>query len=1134
MSKTWKLAAITLALFGTTQVTACGGSECGEGTVDQDGTCKVKSQVSCGDGTKLAEGKCVLESTPVTCADGTTLTEGVCQPNETCGEGTTADATGQCVPNFAEVECATGTTLSEGKCVPSQESCAPGTTLNGGVCTPDVICGDGTTARDGKCLTNDELLKLDADLQEMEENDPSFGGTAISITLPNASDSFSVAGNIATPADKDQDNIADQDLDFYTFQGTAGTFLNLKVLNKGAGSMGFVIQGPNGYLRIAPTNQESPERQVLLPYDGDYVVTVGPSRQLFNQSIGPDGGDDKNYIFVVENLGPFDISQAPVLDAAASQSATGKFIDLKDNVFKVQSAGGQLVQLSLPEIDVDALASIIILDANGQVVSESGVSTENGVAYVPAMDNGMVAVVDYVRLNGVRDSFTVQAKVPAAETIAQPLKGGQTVTFDNSVVVEAGESVFVQVDVELKDAMDVAINQGTVVLVNLPATMDQFSVRVIGPDNKVVEGFGGLAGFFARIGGKYTLELTNRDTLRPAEATAFSLQSYIPQDAGTFGKADAQKTLQMGTVPEGDFQFFLFETSEPMGMDFDVKQTTTPAAALVVAVLDTDLSIQGAYGGAAASYSYADVPFPEAKRRIGLLYSQAGSIFSPGSDAIGTEVTLKPDVLPPAEVEPNGSAATATPVLAEQTLLGKIVGGPKRDLDLYKPSQAINEPSLISATINVLGDTRSLTVELRDSDGLLYDAIDGTDGELAVGAIAQPGKDYFVHVYSADGFDDIDYTISLEVGTIDGATPETEANNTGATATAIQPQIMPSFSFGAAGTLAGRGDEDWFTLNLPAEGYVKFALEQLAGANAPHDGLKFEVFEEDMSGNVTPVADASLVKLQAGKKLIKVSGATATGYGNTYVVRGSLVSADDLGTVGLDTPISQTGTFGASGEQLFSFTLSQDMPMDDSQALVFWASAELQILDSNFTPIFTPSTTTGYGPIGAGYFSQTLTTGTYFARLTGVDGDEWQLITNIYNYTQETEAADPVLNINDSAIEAEDLGIISTTPVYRFGNVEELTDEVDYFQFTVPDVNNGDPVSVMVEHMQFGTSIYDLDLEVVDVNDDIIDINFDYEGWEVPQFVQRDLAPGTYWARSVFWDTSNGATGNYLIRVYHQ
>lgn len=1137
MSKTWKLAAIALAIFGTAQVSACGGSECGDGTTDNDGTCVVKTKISCGDGTKEAEGKCVLENTPVTCADGTTLANGVCTPNETCGAGTTADATGACVPDYNKVECATGTMLSEGVCVPAAESCAAGTTLTEGVCVADVICGEGTTAREGKCLTNDDLLKLDADLQEgTEENDTTYGGTPITITLPDASSSFSVAGNISSPEDKNQDGQLDQDFDYYKFTGTAGGYLNLKVLSKGAGSMGFIIQGPNDYLRIAPTNNESPSRQILLPYDGDYTVIVGPSRQLFNQSIGPDGGDEKDYLFVIENLGPFDMSQAPELDAAANQSASGRFLDLKDNAFKIKSAANQLVQITLPEIDVDAIASLILLDETGAVLGESGVAVRNGIAQIPATENGLSVVVDYVRVTGLRDNFSIQAKIPATETITTPIKGGQTVGLDGSAVVEAGNSLFVQIDVELKDGMDVAIPQGTVVLVNAPTSVtDSFRFRVFGPDNKLVEGFSGLNGFFARIGGKYTLEMTNADSLRPVELSQVSLQSYIPTDFGTFAQADAQKNLPMGTVPEGDFQFFTFETSEPMGMDFDVKQTTTPEAALVVAVLGTDLSIKGAYGGAAASYSYENVALPEAKRHLGLLFSQPGDIFTPGSDATGTEITIKPDVLPPSEVEPNGTPATATTVLAEQTLVGTIIGGPKQDLDLYKSAMAITEPSLLTATINVLDDTRVFTVQLRDSDGLLYDAADGFDGEINVGAIVQPGKDYYVYVSSGDGFDEATYTISMDVGSVDGATAETEPNNTQAEATTVQPQIMPSFSFTAAGTLAGAGDEDWFTFTVPTAGYYLFNIEGVEGLSSPQPNISIDVASEDGAGMVTPVPGGELRYIPAGKTLVKVKGGINSGFGNSYQIKGSFLTdtAQQLGQVTLNNPIDEFGTFNALGALLVEFELTQDAPMDGSQILTAWADAKITVYDPSLNNVFTPGNS-GDGPIGAGFRNPQATAGRYLVFMQGDADADWQFSAGLYNNAQELEGAQADLNNTEAT--AESLGTLTAaTPLYVFGEVSP-TDGNDFFNFTVADVNaDGSDVDVIIEHFQFGINIYDVDLILLyrDASLEDTDEPLEDYGFYTPQVLFNGLTPLKNQIINTEYYSGSGSTlsGQYMIRI---
>lgn len=117
----------------------CGesGAVCGEGTVEEDGTCvpeqdtNTTDSVTCGEGTSLSNGECIPDS-QVTCGAGTALADGSCEVDDTaCADGTSFDtATGECIADF-EVVCGAGTQedTDNGECVPAQDACAPGTTL---------------------------------------------------------------------------------------------------------------------------------------------------------------------------------------------------------------------------------------------------------------------------------------------------------------------------------------------------------------------------------------------------------------------------------------------------------------------------------------------------------------------------------------------------------------------------------------------------------------------------------------------------------------------------------------------------------------------------------------------------------------------------------------------------------------------------------------------------------------------------------------------------------------------------------------------------------------------------------------------------------------------------------------------
>jgi len=79
MTRSSPCLAVTLVALGATLMAgACGdnGRQCGPGTAELGGVCTPTDTTSCGDGTKLVDGRCVID--PATCQAGTVLVAGHC------------------------------------------------------------------------------------------------------------------------------------------------------------------------------------------------------------------------------------------------------------------------------------------------------------------------------------------------------------------------------------------------------------------------------------------------------------------------------------------------------------------------------------------------------------------------------------------------------------------------------------------------------------------------------------------------------------------------------------------------------------------------------------------------------------------------------------------------------------------------------------------------------------------------------------------------------------------------------------------------------------------------------------------------------------------------------------------------
>jgi hypothetical protein len=304
---------------------------------------------------------------------------------------------------------------------------------------------------------------------------------------------------------------------------------------------------------------------------------------------------------------------------------------------------------------------------------------------------------------------------------------------------------------------------------------------------------------------------------------------------------------------------------------------------------------------------------------------------------------------------------------------------------------------------------------------------------------------------------------------------------------------------------------------------ASFATLQIGALGNLLEGtdLDVELYEDDGSGNVTQTPITELMALGTGTKYLKVSGGTLSGYANSYSVRVSVVSPTNLGEP--SSPItSETGTFGADGLKLFRFELTADMPTDDSQTLFVWSDAALTILDDSLAPIHTASTN-GDGPSGAGFSSTSLTTGTYYVRINGTDGNDWQLMTGTLASTMEVEP-------NNLAGEEQDLGALAAgTPLHVFGSVNDTSDLVDMFTFTVPDIGgDGSPQTVTIQHFQFGEDIADIDIYLLDDTGGSLG-PFGW-GWVTPQFATEDLAPGVYTLDVEHYQ--HAESGDYMVHAY--
>jgi hypothetical protein len=428
----------------------CGGSSllCGPDTRLEDGACvRIAPPTSCGPGSALDEtsGECRPE---LQCAPGTVYdaANGACVSEATCGEGTTLDPdTGLCLP---DTSCGPGTTYNpeQGRCEPDS-TCAAGTHIEDGFCVPDdacgegaiyhpltrlcvpeVRCGPGLIAHEGTCLSEAEVTASAADAQEgnPDDNDPLLGGSPELLILEPVGESAIFTGNIARPVDLDGDDEDDQDWDHWSFEGSAGQLIRIRILDAGLPNPGFRVVGPNGYLRTARLGVSlRPNREMVLPEDGTYTIEVAPLPAIRGDDL-ISGGADHGYVGVVEELPwpgarPMTAPQLPEAD-----HATGTLYGSNDNFLSLapQTDTGLLIAAQSPSLDTEPV--LLLFDAAGRHLETVPFDSEDETFVAhhgtwAKTGEGLLVVVDWITSNGFDSSFDVGlSALPGADLGAVP------------------------------------------------------------------------------------------------------------------------------------------------------------------------------------------------------------------------------------------------------------------------------------------------------------------------------------------------------------------------------------------------------------------------------------------------------------------------------------------------------------------------------------------------------------------------------------------------------------------------------------------------------------------------------------------------------------------------------------------
>jgi hypothetical protein len=384
---------LIIVLIGLNMI-SCGGegTECGPGTVEQNGTCVA-----------------VIDD----CAPGTELVDGKCQ--SACQSGTYWDGS-QCV-DVPEYPCGAGIVFNEetGLCELVDDACGEGTTLVNGQCVADTTgCGPGTHEENGQCVL-DVLPEADVVESDDPENPAVF-------SLPAEGEMIHLGGVVDLPIDSNNDGYLESDFDMFVFEAKAGDYLKISGASDEIAWPAFVVQsmsqddqGYAWFTRYA-ANPLNPvcQREIYIPFDDTYILWVSDYYNLGPALIGSNfpavGGDNFSYLITVQNLGTptiVDVSSLPFNDSGNLTDGVLRFYRLQGlsvrDVISYASIGEPVA-----DIYNDVYPAVSLFDGNGVLLAETvGSGLREDAAFTTAVqtNDDWLLVQDHIFILGANDQF---------------------------------------------------------------------------------------------------------------------------------------------------------------------------------------------------------------------------------------------------------------------------------------------------------------------------------------------------------------------------------------------------------------------------------------------------------------------------------------------------------------------------------------------------------------------------------------------------------------------------------------------------------------------------------------------------------------------------------------------------------
>lgn len=1054
-------------------------------------------------------------------------------PIKTCGAGTVLNQMFECVPD-GSVVCAPGTIEIDGKCVADQSvcgddtrwedgkcvpdgsdtSCGEGTTFveDTGRCMPDVVCGAGTTAVAGKCLSDGEVLAADVNATEAAgENDPAFGGSPQPLTMPAAGDSFLLLGTIDAPADKNGDGRLHQDADTYSFEAQGSDFVRVHLRQVGVGSFGFEVRGPNGYYRQGPRNAAGPSRSLLLPAGGTYEIRVQPQATMFEPGAGPVGGEDHRYLLVLENVGGLDLEGAEIIETATSQSFSATFQSPENQLARLLHPAQSAIRLQVEPGEGTGVTEpvLMVLDAQGKVVNEYAAGQTQHLMRA-SQENSRFLYVDYVKSNSLAAPVVVGTKVLETTPFSKVFRAGESGSLQAVGQLNPNSERYFSFEVDARTPSGTAVPQGMVVNFSLTRTVNRAAqLTVFTPDSQVVStSLENRVLFYAEKPGVYLVELKNLDGLNALNFSNLNVTTYLPVSLGELNTGTKKQQTASFSVPAQGVQFFTYEASEPLVS----KVKIVP----VIGQSPTWMELAGVDMKASASSGES----LEIDRHVVLTpQRRVGTLFNEGTQSANGLLELTASTLPGAESEPNDTRAQANVLLAEPDKAPVPVHGSVQgaDVDYYKVR--LDKKALVAFETKVISGPTALAVQLLNAEGTLIELADWRGDGIKAGAVLQADTDYYLSVATEAPAARTQYAVFSSLVVTD-VTLETEPNNQ-----AVQATSLPADSVEMIGTLGGYTDADWFELSLGQARWVAPVWRTNDAFGATHNVAELTFYAADRT---TKLDFETMVKLPAGKSFVRINSPQSLQRGNTYHLELENVDFESLGALTPGATLGRRNEVFTQPKQLvgYSFTLSETLPLDGSQAVFAWSSEQITVFDAagNAVYVARDSGQVFGSPADPSMYVHELAAGTYYMTVQRDFMSTYDLLIGQITHRKELEITG--VNSNNSLETAEELGtLVSDTEVYVHASVHR-TDEMDFFAFDVPGQVGDAGYVVSIELFRTGETVADVGLSLQNAaGNPLSDSNM------TPQAISMELEPGRYFVRAWFFDDVGFNSGNYLLRI---